>query len=221
MTNRIEDALKGVAGIRSFVSTSFEDRSEITVDLDPDARDLRKAAKAVRDAVAGVTDLPAGVTRAPEVDELSTDNIPVLEVAVSGDLPYRELRAAASGIEDVLKAVDGVSRVTRIGYRAREVRIEVSPEALERTQVPLPQIVAAIAAANVRLSGGTFEGRAEEKNLVTQARFSTRALEVGDVIVRSGFDGPQIRVRDLSVITDDFEDDVAARARRRRRRDLL
>ncbi len=207
VTNRIEEALKGVAGIRGFVSASFENRSEITVDLDPDVRGRAKAAKAVRDAVAGVTDLPAGVTRAPEVDELSTDNIPIIEVAVSGDLFYRALRSEAAAIEDAIKTADGVSHVTRVGWRAREIRIDVSPEALERAQVPLPQVAAAIAAANVRLSGGTFRAAAGEENLVTQARFSD-PTEAGDVIVRSGFDGPQVRVRDLAVISDDFEDET-------------
>ena len=205
VTNRIEDALRGVEGIRGFVSASFEERSEITVDLDPDAVDMQRAARAVREAVAGVADLPAGVTRAPEIDELSTDNIPILEVAVSGDLAYGDLRAAATRIEEAIKAVPGVSRTARAGYRAREVRVEVSPEALEGAQVPLQQVVSAIAAANVRLSGGTFREQAGEKSLVTRALFDD-PMEVGDVIVRSGFDGPQIRVGDLAVIRDDFED---------------
>ena len=40
VTNKIEDALKGVSGIARIRSVSFENRSEIEVFLDPDARDL-------------------------------------------------------------------------------------------------------------------------------------------------------------------------------------
>lgn len=31
--------------------------------------------------------------------------------------------------------------------------------------------------------------------------------EVGDVIVRSSFDGPLVKVKDLAIIKDDFEDE--------------
>ena len=42
--------------------------------------------------------------------------------------------------------------------------------------------------------------------MVTLTQFS-RPSEVGDVIVRSTFEGPIVKVRDLAVIRDDFEDE--------------
>ena len=57
------------------------------------------------------------------------------------------------------------------------------------------------------MTGGTFESFTSEKNVVTLAQFRNPA-EVGDVIIRSTFEGPLIRVRDLAIVEEDFEDEV-------------
>ncbi|MFQ5791659.1 MAG: efflux RND transporter permease subunit, partial [Acidobacteriota bacterium] len=91
--------------------------------------------------------------------------------------------------------------------RLREIGIalEVSPEAIREYQIPLRHIIAAIQGRNIRATAGSFESYTSERNLVTLAQFRD-PLEVGDVIVRSTFEGPLIRVKDLAVVRDDFED---------------
>jgi multidrug efflux pump subunit AcrB len=205
VTNKIEDALRQVEGIERVLSASFENQSEIEVYLDPNARYLDKVKQDVRDAVAGITDLPPEVSQSPEVDELTTDDVPIMEIAVSADLPYGELREIARELERKIRDVEGVSSVLRFGYQAREMKVEVAPGALERYQVSLQEIVEAIAARNIRGSAGTFESYTDEKNVVTLAQFREPA-DVGEVVVRSTFDGPQIRIKDLAVIRDGFEE---------------
>jgi multidrug efflux pump subunit AcrB len=206
VTNKIEDALKEVEGIDRVISTSFENHSEITLFLDTDVKNLDRVKQNVRDAVAGVTDLPAEVTERPEVDELTTDNLPLMEIGISGDIPYGELREIAKRLKKKLLNIDGISGTLSNGYRAREVKVEVSPEALQHYQIPLTQIVQAISEGNIRQTGGIFESYTSEKNVVTLAQFRT-PTDVGDVIVRSGFEGPQIRVRDLAVVREDYEEE--------------
>ena len=79
----------------------------------------------------------------------------------------------------------------KYGYRAREVKVEVSPGAMDKYQIPLREIIQAVQARNIRMTGGTFESFTSEKNVVTLAQFRD-PLEVGEVIVRSSFDGPLI-----------------------------
>lgn len=206
VTNKIEDALKEVTGIDRIISSSFENRSEIEVYLDPDMKEMDEVKQNIRDAVAGVTDLPMEVIESPEVDEITTANIPVFEMGISGDLPYGSLREIARRLEKKVKMVDGVSNILKYGYRAREVIVEVSPNSLDYYQIPLRGIIQAIAARNIRQTGGTFESYTSEKNVVTLAQFKEPA-EVGNVIVRSTFEGPQIRVKDLAIVREDFEEE--------------
>ena len=92
-----------------------------------------------------------------------------------------------------------MARTVKLGYRDREVKVDVDPRRLERYQVSLGEIIQAIIARNIRLSGGTFESYTSEHNILTLAQFS-RPEEVGEMIVRSSFEGPLITVKDLAVI---------------------
>lgn len=207
VTNKIEEELKTVTGIDNFRSFSMENVSVIYVTIDIDASDQEKIKAEIREAVNRVTDFPEEVTDSPRVSELnSIDMQPVIEVGITGDLPYRELREFARLFEKKLKAVPGVSHLDRIGYRAREIQVEVSPDAIEKYQIPMREIISAIQRRNIRVTGGTFESYTSEKDLVTLAQFRD-PLEVNEVTVRSSFDGPLIKVKDLAVVKDDFEDE--------------
>ncbi len=205
VTNKIEKELKEVTGIKRYQSWSQENVSTIHIALDPD-EDEEDVEREVREAVSRVNDLPREVEESPLVTELGTTSIPMIEVGLAGDLPYRELREIARRFEKKLENVEGVARVTRFGYRAREVRIAVSPDKLVDQEVSLIEIIDAISGRNVRGTGGSLESYTSERNIVTLAQFR-EPLEVRDAIVRKTFDGPPIRVKDLAVISDDFEDE--------------
>lgn len=205
VTNKIEDELGGVTGIERVTSTSMENMSVIEVTVDIDAKDIEKVKSRIREAVDRVTDLPGEVTASPLIEEVDTSQISIIEVGVAGDIPYGELREIARRFERKLKEVSGVSKVGKYGYRAREIQVEVNPARLDRYQIPFSEIIRAIQARNIRLTGGTFESFTSEKNVVTMAQFR-EPQEVGDVIVRSTFDGPLIKVRDLAIVKDGFED---------------
>ncbi len=206
VTNNLEDELQSVTGIDKIFSTSMENLSVLDVIIDPDAKDPEKVKSDIREAVGRVTDFPEEVTESPMVTEITSAIFPIIEVGITGDIPYRELREIAKQFEKKLKDMPGVSRLDKYGYRAREIKVEVSPRAMDRYQIPLREIIQAIEARNIRLTGGTFESFTSEKNVVTLAQFR-KPQEVGDVIVRSTFDGPLIKVRDLAIVKDDFEDE--------------
>ncbi|MDH5511375.1 MAG: efflux RND transporter permease subunit [Nitrospinota bacterium] len=206
VTNKIEEELKEVTGIKELTSVSFENSSSILVELDPDADNPGEVKDEIRRAVQRVSDLPADVTESPIILEIKTPFNPFIEIGISGDIPYPELREAARLFEKKLKSVDGVSRTQRYGYRYREVKVAVDPEKLKKYQLPLREIIMAIQGRNIRATGGSLESYTSEKNVVTLSQFKKPA-EVGDVIIRSTFDGPLVRVRDVAAIVDDFEDE--------------
>jgi len=207
VTNEIEEEIKEVTGIKRYMSWSMENVSSIYLVIDPDVADEDKVVRDIREAVSRVTDLPEEVTESPLVTELSTSSFPMIEVGLASDnMSYRDLREVARRFEKKLENVSGVARVERYGYRAREVKIELSPGLLESKEVSLGAVVQAVQQRNVRASGGSFESYTSEKNIVTLAQFRD-PQEVGDVIVRTTFDGPLIRVKDLGIVKDDFEEE--------------
>ncbi len=206
VTNKIEEQLKDITGIKSITSTSLEDMSVIMVTLEADLKDTEKVKDDIHEAVGRVTDLPDEVTESPYVIDIDTSLFDIIEIGITGDLPYKEMRDIAKKFEKKLKDVPGVTMLQKYGYRAREIKVEVSPAAMNKYQISLHEIIQAVRARNIRMTGGTFESFTSEKNVVTLAQFRD-PLEVGEVIVRSTFDGPLIKISDLAVVNDDFEDE--------------
>ena len=205
VTNEIEEELRTISDIDKITSYSMEDMSFITVTVDVNASDKEKTKADIREAVTRVTNLPEEVTESPLVTEISTEIIPIIEVGIAGNLSYEELREAAKLFKKDLENVPGVSSVQEFWYLDPEVRIEISPEKVEEYQIPLEEISRAIRLRNIRSTGGTFESFTSEKNLVTLAQFKD-PKEVEDVIVRSSFDGPALRISDLGEVRMTFEE---------------
>ena len=204
VTNKLEDELKNVDGLDLMTSYSLENISVINIKLDPDASDKEKIKRDIRDAVGRVTDLPQEVTDAPYIFEIKTENIEIIRVGMAGELPYAELAKLAKQFEKKLKDIKGVSGVKKTGYLAREIKVEVSQDAMEAYQMPIGEIVRAVQMRNIRATGGSFESYTSDKSIVTLAQFRD-PMEVGDVIVRSTFEGTRILIKDLAIIRDGFE----------------
>jgi multidrug efflux pump subunit AcrB len=204
VTNKIEDEIKTIDGIKTLTSYSMENISVINISIDPDAKDKNEVKRDIRDGISRVSDFPQEVTDAPYIFEVKSENFEVIWVGMGGDMPYAELRQLARLFEKKLKQIKGVSRVTKTGYLAREIKVEVSGKAVEEYQVPMREIVSAIQLRNVSATGGSFESYTSDKTIVALAQFE-EPLEVGDVIVRSTFEGYRITINDLALVSDDFE----------------
>lgn len=204
VTNEIEKEIKEVSGIKRSQSWSMENASIIHIVIDPDEKDTDKVVRDIREAVARVTALPDEVTESPLVEELGTSIFPMIEIGITGDAPYTQLREVARDFRKKLENQTGVSRVEEFGYLAREIKVAVSPGSLRRWRVSLNEIIAAIQNRNIRASGGSFESYTSEKNIVTLAQFRD-PMEVNDVIVKTTFDGPLIKISDMAIVTDGFE----------------
>jgi len=204
VTNKIEKELKSVTGIKNFTSISMENTSFIRVVIDPDVRDQQKVQRDVREAVNRVIDLPEEVVDAPLIEEVNTSLTPILEVGITGRGSYKRMRNYAREFEKKLRALPEVSRLSRYGYQAREIHIEVSPQKISDYQISLGEIINAIQRRNIRSTAGTFESFTTEHNVVTLAEFRN-PMDVRDVIVRATYDGPTVKIKDLAIVKDDFE----------------
>lgn len=204
VTNKIEEEVLGVANIDEVVSWSMEGMSIVRVTVDVDAEDNEEIKDEIRQAVNRVGDLPPEVEDRPLTTEIGRGEIPVIEVGITGEAPYRVLRRVAQSLKDRIEAVPGVSNVDDVWYLDREVWVKIRPEAIDEYQVPLSEVAAAISRRNVRATGGTVESYEQERSIVTEARF-TEPEDVRNVVVRATFTGPVVRVGDVAEVDDTFE----------------
>lgn len=202
VTNPIEDEISNISGIDKFSSISREGRSYIVVTLSQDIDDTQALKQEIKDAVNKVRSLPDEVVDLPEVIENKTSRISVLKISLDGDgeLPYEQLRDITDDLANNIKLIDGVSEVSKEGYLDREIKIKLNPEKLNRYNLSLNQVISAIEKRNNRYTVGLNRSFEDEKNIVVLANFN-QAESVSDVIIKSTFDGPVIRLKDIADIS--------------------
>ncbi|MEM1415480.1 MAG: efflux RND transporter permease subunit, partial [Myxococcota bacterium] len=114
----IEEAVRGLDGVRQVRSTASEGRASVEVELLSGA-DLDRALGDVKSAVDGVTSLPEETER-PLV-RLATNREQVLSLVLYGDVEERALHGFAEEARLSLLAREGLSSVEVGGLVAEEV----------------------------------------------------------------------------------------------------
>ncbi|HIA66474.1 TPA: efflux RND transporter permease subunit [Candidatus Poribacteria bacterium] len=207
ITNKIEKELKTLTGIDYITSLSMDNISSITVTLDPNVRKPDKVKQKIRDAVGRVTDLPSQIPKSPLITEIEASVLPIIEVGVTGEIPYKELRRISTQLENDLDQVPGVAKIDRIGYRNREIVVEIDPNSINQYSIPLRDTINAIKLRNLRLTAGNIKSGLVETSLITQSEFED-PMEVSDVIIRSSPEGIITRIKDIAQINDTFEENT-------------
>ncbi|MEW5894642.1 MAG: efflux RND transporter permease subunit [Candidatus Omnitrophota bacterium] len=205
VTNPIEKEIKGVSGIKEMISRSEENLSTINVVIEPGASDKQKVIDDIRQAVDRVNNLPDEIEEDPQVIELRSDEFPVFELSIGGDVSEETLRAYAEDLEDIILDIDEVSSVTRYGWRDPEFWVEVDPSRTAALHVSMNEVMRALASRNITLPGGLIRMDQYEYNVRTTAEFET-AEEIADVIIRANESGNWIRIKDVGSVRAAFED---------------
>ena len=131
----IEKELKEVDGLKEIKSSSTSGASVIVIKIDPDERDKKKVVNDIQTAVNRVKNLPKDILEDPVVLEISTKQYPIIEVSLSGELPEKKLQEYADGLEDLLEDIKGVAKITKSGYRDKEIQVYVDPEKMREQYV--------------------------------------------------------------------------------------
>ena len=88
VTRKIEDKLKGIEGIDSFTSTSMENASLIVTYFEQGS-DYDKTINTIQKKINQISDFPEDV-EIPIVEEVSNDQIPTIEIAITGSANYEK-----------------------------------------------------------------------------------------------------------------------------------
>jgi multidrug efflux pump subunit AcrB len=199
VTNLIEDELRGVIGIETFTSLSKEGLSSIVVNLSSDVDNVEEVKQNVKNALNRVQDLPAEVSGLPVVIDRKTSLRSIIKINLGGMLPYEKLRHVTDELARTLALVPGVATVAKEEYPEQEIQVRLNIDKLNQYQLSVLQIIEAIKKRNKRWTLGNSTQNKQEKSIVLLAKFS-HAKSVGEVVVKSSFDGVVVRLKDIASI---------------------
>lgn len=207
VTNLIEEELKSVTGINEMSSSSLENLSKIVIKLDPDLSERAKATAVndIKSAVERVQDLPDELLNPPLVTEMTSSVMPVLEINLYGNMPYKDLHQHAEKLKAQLEQLGDARDVVTEGFFDREVWIEVDPDKLQKMHIGMSQVIQAVGANNLNLPGGTLDS-AHQELLVRTVAEARSADDIADIVIRSNDSGVNVKVKDVAQVVETFEE---------------
>ncbi len=196
ITEPLEEAVNGIAGIRTITSVSRDGRSTLTVEFNLEI-DLETAANDVRDKVSRVVrNLPPDADP-PVVSKADADSDPIIFLNIQSDRrSLLELTDIAENIfKEQLQTINGVSEIRVWGSKTYAMRLWIDPTRLVAYQLTPLDIRNALLRENIELPSGSVEGVSTELTVRTVGRLTT-PQEFNDLIIKEE-GGNVVRFRDV------------------------
>lgn len=197
ITEPLEKAINGIAGIRSISSSSNQGSSIITVEFGLN-ENLEAAANDVRDKVSqAVRQLPQDIDAPPVVSKADANSDAILTLTVqSNSKNHLQLNDYAENVLlEKLQTIPGVSTIQIWGQKRYAMRLWLDPVKLSSFKLTPLDVRNALDRENVELPGGKIEGNSTELSVKTVGRFTTEE-EFNNIIIQST-NNRTIRLRDV------------------------
>jgi hydrophobe/amphiphile efflux-1 (HAE1) family protein len=170
--------------------------------------DLDKAQVLVQNRVAiAQPQLPEEVQRNGVVTKKNSPDILMVVFMLSPDGTFDQLyisNYALLQVRDQLLRLDGIGDIQIFGARDYSMRVWLDPDKIEHLGMTAGEVVAAIRAQNLQITGGQIAGppiadRAFQPNLTFTGRLKDPS-QFEDIVVKAGADGRTVRLRDVARI---------------------
>jgi len=197
---KIEEALKGLEGLKQIWSQSHESYAEVTVEVDA-KYDMNKAIQVVKNAVNSISSYPVGAEK-PVIYQETVWNR-AISLSVYGPDDLFTIKKVIDEFRDDLMRTGKISNTMTWGLPSREISIEISPEELEKYKLTVNDLATAIRNSNLNISSGSVLTDQEEI-LIRSYGKKYQPQEFEDIEVVSSIDGTKIKLIDICSIKEQW-----------------
>ncbi|GMW01980.1 MAG: multidrug transporter AcrB [Candidatus Hydrogenedentota bacterium] len=200
ISQRIEAAIDGLQGIKQYSTTSYEGGAEVIIEV-MDDYDTQEVLDRVRNAIDSISTFPVRAER-PLVWEI-TDEEEVIDIALFGELPERQLKEWAETVRADLQRLPEISLAEITGIRNYEITVEISKDKLMQYGLTFEEVSAAVQQGSLNLPSGVIKAEGEEIRIRTMGRKYT-GPEFGSIVVKATPEGDIITLGQVANIRDGF-----------------
>jgi multidrug efflux pump len=199
ITEPLEEAINGIAGVASMTSNSRDGSSSISVEFALEV-DLETAANDVRDKVSGALDRLPPEADPPRIAKADVDGGTIIVLnAKSSKRSLLELNAIGETlIKERLQTIPGVSEVQIWGEKKYAMRLEIDLAKLAAYQITPLEVRTALTRENVELPSGRIEGSHTELSVKTMGRL-TNVEEFNNLVIKQEGDR-LVRFKDIGQV---------------------
>lgn len=197
VTEPLEKAINGIAGIKNIISSSSQGISSINVEFDLNI-DLEAAANDVRDKVSqAVRSLPQDLDAPPVVSKADASSDAIISMTVQSNTrnQLQITEYANNVLVERLQTIPGVSSIQIWGEKKYAMRIWFDPARLSAYNLTAGDVEDALMRENVELPSGKIAGNATELSVRTFGRLTTEE-DFNNVIIKN-VNGADIRLKQI------------------------
>ncbi|MEO8088020.1 MAG: efflux RND transporter permease subunit [Bacteroidota bacterium] len=208
ITEPLEKAINGIAGVRTISSASNLGSSSITVEFNLDA-DLEAAANDVRDKVSqAVRQLPQDIDGLPIVTKSDANSDAIISLTLQSETRNQlELSDYAENvIAERLQTIPGVSTIQIWGQKKYAMRLWLDPAKLAAFRLTPLDVKNALDRESVELPAGKIEGNTTELIVKTAGRLLTEDDFNNLILTNSGDKTVHLRDIGYAVIGPEVEE---------------
>lgn len=151
-------------------------------------------------------DLPDGANK-PIIHEIDLSLFPILTVALSGNIPERDLIGLARNLKDKLETISGVLEVDMSGDREDLLELIIEPLAMQSYNISLAQVSQAISNNNLLITAGAMDTGAGRISVAIPGTIES-LVDVLEMPVKVVGDNV-VRVSDVAEVRRTFKDSVS------------
>ncbi|KSU80293.1 hydrophobic/amphiphilic exporter-1, HAE1 family [Fictibacillus enclensis] len=212
VTEPVEQAVSGVKGKSSVLSTTGDGYSQITINFDSKT-DMKEAKREVQDAVSSLK-FPETVGK-PQVSQLNTSMIPVGQVSFTfaDGLNKENMEKAKNQLLPLFDSKKSISQASIFGENTSRVEVKLDTKKLKEKNIPVNSVMSVLQGQNasVTAGGATIDGKKSTIN-VTDNLTSVRAL--GKLIIpvqAADPKAPPVRLKDVATVKQSKMEDTVLR----------
>ncbi len=203
ITRVLEDNLNTVDNLKKLTSTSSDELSMITLQMEWGA-DLDQASNDIRDVIGRISSYLPDEADDPILFKFSSSMIPVMVLSATAEESYTGLyKMLDEKMVNVLNRIDGVGSVSMFGEPVREIQVNVDPVKIEAYKLTVEQIGQIIGAENANIPSGSIEIGSNIFNVKADGEFDSSDDLKNIVISNEG--GRTIMLRDIAEVKDTIQ----------------
>ena len=151
-----EQELSSVEGVKEMRSTAFQGGGNVILEFEA-SYDIDIAKADVREKMDSLkSDLPEDA-KDPSVHEVNLSKFPIVQITLSGSLPYREMLALAHVLQDSLESIPSVLAAEIGGDRDEVIEVLINPADLEGYDLDASAIIAGMQSTDKNVAAGSMD----------------------------------------------------------------
>ncbi|MDT9598115.1 efflux RND transporter permease subunit [Sphingosinicella rhizophila] len=201
VAQRVEAAVRSIAGVDEIQSTVSEGNSQTFVQLDI-GTPIDRSVNDIRDAIQQIrSNLPEGILE-PQVFRIEANDQELASFSVAAtDMTLEQLSwYVDNNIAKELLSVPGMAAVDRAGGVSREIRVILDPVKLQAHGLTAGQVNQQLRAVNLNAAGGRAEIAGSEQSVRVLGNAAS-AYDLGQTEIATG-SGRTIKLADIAEVRD-------------------